>query len=55
MIHLTLKRMGAPGNLEIRWGEGWCGDIMWRQGGGKEVWDVEPLEGGWMVRIKYRV
>jgi hypothetical protein len=23
MMHLTLKRLEAPGNLEIRWGGGW--------------------------------
>ena len=33
MMHLTLKRLEAPGSLEVRWG-------------GEEVWDVEQLEGG---------
>jgi hypothetical protein len=47
MIHLTLKRLEATENLEVWWGEGggWeqpCGI----SGGGKEVWDVEQLEGG---------
>jgi hypothetical protein len=23
MIHLTIKRLEAPGSLEIRWSEGW--------------------------------
>jgi hypothetical protein len=23
MKHLTLKRLEAPGNLEVRWGGGW--------------------------------
>jgi hypothetical protein len=23
MIHLTFKRLEAPGSLEISWGEGW--------------------------------
>jgi hypothetical protein len=23
MMHLTLKRLEAPGSLEVRWGEGW--------------------------------
>jgi hypothetical protein len=22
-MHLTLKRLGAPGSLEVRWGRGW--------------------------------
>jgi len=29
MMHLTLKRLEAPGSLEIKWGGGWwhpCGD-----------------------------
>ena len=29
MMHLTLKRLEAPGSLEVRWGGGWghpCGD-----------------------------
>jgi hypothetical protein len=34
MMHLTLKRLEAPGNLEVMWG--------W----GEEVWDEEQLEGG---------
>jgi hypothetical protein len=32
-MHLTLKRLEAPGSLEIRWG----GTSTWRQGGGEEV------------------
>jgi hypothetical protein len=42
MMHLTLKRLEAPGSLEIRWG--------WRSGGwgsGEEVCDVEQWESGW--------
>jgi hypothetical protein len=23
MMHLTLKKLEAPGNLEVRWGGGW--------------------------------
>jgi hypothetical protein len=44
-MHLTLKRLEAPGSLEVRWGGGWghpCGDGVW----GEEVWDVEQLEDG---------
>ena len=43
MMHLTLKRLEAPGSLEVRWGGGWGhprGD-----GSREEVWDVEQLEG----------
>jgi hypothetical protein len=46
MMLLTLKRLEAPGSLEVRWGGG--GDIHMETGwGGEEVWDVEQLEGGW--------
>jgi hypothetical protein len=37
MMHLTLKRLEAPGSLEVRWGGGWehpCGD--WEVGRGME-------------------
>jgi hypothetical protein len=43
MMHLTLKRLEAPGSLEVTGGGGWgypCGC------GREEVWDVEQLEGG---------
>jgi hypothetical protein len=33
MMHLTLKRLEAPGSFEVRWG-------------GEEVWRVEKSEGG---------
>ena len=48
MMHLTLKRLEAPGSLEV-W---WCrrGDIRMETGGREEVWDVEQSEGGWGVR-----
>jgi hypothetical protein len=36
MMHLTLKRLEAPWNLEVKWG-----------GGGEEVWDVEQLGDEW--------
>jgi hypothetical protein len=44
MVHLTLKRLEAPGSLEVRWDGG--GNIHVETGGGKEVWDVEQSEGG---------
>jgi hypothetical protein len=45
-IHLTLKRLEAPGSLEVRWGggEGIHVAMGW---GGEEVWEVEQLEDGW--------
>ena len=47
MMHLTLKRLEAPGSLEVRWGGG--GGIHMEMGwGGEEVWDVEQSEGGWV-------
>jgi hypothetical protein len=36
-MHLTLKRLEAPGRLEFKWG-------------GDDVWDVEQSEGGWGAR-----
>jgi hypothetical protein len=45
MTHLTLKRLEAPGSLEVRWGGG--GSIHVETGWGREeMWDVEQLEGG---------
>jgi hypothetical protein len=43
MMHLTLKRLEAPGCSEVRWG----GGIHVETGGVKEVWDVEEFEGEW--------
>jgi hypothetical protein len=39
MMHLTLKKLEAPGSLEVRWVGG--GAFMWRQGWveRREVWD----------------
>jgi hypothetical protein len=48
MMHLMLKRLEAPGSLEVRWGGEW-GHPHGDRWGGKEVWDVEQLEGGWGV------
>jgi hypothetical protein len=48
MMYLTLKRLEAPGSLEVRWDGGWRhprGDRV----GGEEVWDVEQsrqVDGG---------
>jgi hypothetical protein len=44
MMHLTLKRLEAPGSLEVRWGGSWGHPSGNR--GGENVWDVES-EGGW--------
>jgi hypothetical protein len=52
MMHLTLKRLEAPGSLEVRWGGG--GDIHVETGGWEEVWDVQQPEGG-RGGIKYGV
>ena len=49
MMHLTLKRLEAPGSLEVRWGGGW-GHPRGDRSGGEEVWDVEQSEGGWVAR-----
>jgi hypothetical protein len=46
MMHLTLKRLEAPGVLEVKWDSGW-GIHMEIEWGEEEVWDVEQLEGGW--------
>ena len=45
MMNLTIKRLGAPGSIEVRWGGGW--DTKWRLVGGEEVWNVEQSKGGW--------
>jgi hypothetical protein len=49
-MYLTLKRLEAPGSLEVWWDGGWeGGDILMETGeGGKELYieNVEQLEGG---------
>jgi hypothetical protein len=47
MMYLALKRLEAPGSLEVR-GAG-CGDILMETGVREEVWDLEQSEGeqGW--------
>jgi hypothetical protein len=44
MMYITLKRLEAPGSLEVWWG--WVEISLWRQGDREEVWDVEQSEGG---------
>jgi hypothetical protein len=43
--HLTLKRVDAPGSLEVWWGRR-RGEHTLRDGGGEKLWVVEHLEGG---------
>ena len=47
-VFLTLKRLEAPGSLEVRQGGVWgCGGTHVETGwGGEEVCDVEQSEGG---------
>jgi hypothetical protein len=50
-MHLTLKRLEAPGNLEVWSDRGWGdGDILLESGVGEgdreKVWDGEQSEGG---------
>jgi hypothetical protein len=63
MMHLTLKRLEAPGSLEVRWG-GWWGIHVEMEWGGEEVWNVEQSEGKmggrvgngiWSVKIKLKI
>jgi hypothetical protein len=47
MMHLTLKRLEAPGSLEVRWGMGWghpCGDR--RVGRRYGIWNSQMVAGG---------
>jgi hypothetical protein len=60
-MHLTLKRLEAPGSLEIRWVEGGGIHVKTRWGG-QEVWDVEQLEVGlgagngiWSVKNDFKI
>jgi hypothetical protein len=54
MMHLILKRLEAPGSLEVRWGGGWGhprGDKGWEEGmgcgssggwmWGKKIWSIK--------------
>jgi hypothetical protein len=44
-MHLTLKRLEAPGNLDLWLGGG--RDFHLETGGGEEAWDVDQSEGRW--------
>ena len=46
MMYLTLKRLEAPGSLEVWWGKVGGEAILMETGAGKGVWDVEQSEGG---------
>jgi hypothetical protein len=47
MMHLTCKRFRGARDFRGQVGQGWGGDITWREGGGEKVWGVEQLEGRW--------
>ena len=45
-MYLSIKRLEAPGSLEVWLGGGEeVGTCWWREGLGEEVWDVEQLVG----------
>jgi hypothetical protein len=44
MMHLTLKRLEAPGSLQFRLGGGGGWGHPVETGDGDEVWNVEQLE-----------
>jgi hypothetical protein len=46
MMHLTLKRLEAPGGLRSG-GVGGGGIQVEKEWGGLELWDMEQSEGGW--------
>ena len=54
MMHLPLKRLEAPGSLEVRWGGRWGHSrvLGWV---GEEVWQVEQSEDGWGQGMEYGV
>jgi hypothetical protein len=56
MMYLTLKRLEAPGSLEVRWGRVWghpCGDGGWGFGGGVGCGAIGRWMGGiWSVKNK---
>jgi hypothetical protein len=56
MKHLTLKRLEAPGSLEVRWSEGW-GHPHEDSGVGRRygMWNSQRVNGGnkiWSVKSK---
>jgi len=45
-MHLTLKRLEAPGSSEVRWSGGWGhphGDVVGRRYG---MWNSRRIDGG---------
>ena len=53
MIHLTLKRLEAPGSLKVRCGGGGGGGFIHVELGGEEVWDVGRAgDGIWSVNTE---
>jgi hypothetical protein len=56
MMHLTLKRLEAPGSLEVRWGGGWGihvdTGVMGRRCGMWSIWSVDRGLGNGIWRIK---
>jgi hypothetical protein len=46
-MHLTLKRLEAPGSKKVWWGRGrgWWGHLRGDTGLEGEVWDAEQSEG----------
>jgi hypothetical protein len=44
MIHLLLKRLEAPGSLEV------TSHVGWGHPHGDEVWDMEQSQDGWGTR-----
>ena len=43
-MHLTFKRLEAPGSLEVWWGGGEVWGYV-ETGGLEEIWDMKQLEG----------
>jgi hypothetical protein len=61
MMCLILKKLEAPGNLEVRWGRGWehpCGDHGWGGGvrfGADGGWMVAVVNGIWSIKNKLKI
>ena len=46
-MHVTLKRLEAPGSGEVWWSKGWVGGgILVETGGWEEIWGVKHSDGG---------
>jgi hypothetical protein len=62
MMHLTLKRLEAPGNIEVRWGLG-VGAFTWRWNGVDRscvMWNSLRMDGGmgneiWSVKFELQI